>query len=119
MAADLPPNVPVPAVAAVAAVVPPAPPCRMLTQEEARVAFERLRARLSSTAFATPGYRPSEICGLAQITLARGSVAYTDATGRYFLLALALDTQKGGPADAPALDAGINQLFDEREMKGF
>ncbi|RQR65284.1 hypothetical protein DIE18_02030 [Burkholderia sp. Bp9125] len=79
------------------ALVAPAPACRYLSNSEAQAAFERLRASLPSTQF--DGAQPSEICGLVRVQLANGSAAYTDATGRYFLLAFALDTHRGSPAD--------------------
>jgi hypothetical protein len=76
---------------------PVAPACHYLNNAEAQVAFERLKRNLPSTRFT--GARPSEICGLVRVDLAGGTAAYTDATGRYFLLAFALDTNKGSPAD--------------------
>lgn len=92
MPMDLPPNVPTPP-----ALIAPAPECRYLTSSEAQVAFARLKQRLPSTNFANA--RPSEICGMVRVQLARGTVVYTDATGRYLMLAFALDTHRGEPAD--------------------
>lgn len=92
------------------AIVAPAPACHYLSQQEAQAAFERLRQRLPSTHFV--GARPSEVCGLVRVQMALGSVAYTDATGRYFLLALALDTHRGSPADN---DQSVEKAIEERE----
>lgn len=102
---DLPPQLP-----EQSAYVAPAPECRYLTNSEAQAAFERLRARLPGTAF--DHARPSEVCGLVRVQLARGTVAYTDATGRYFLLAFALDTHKGSPADQ---ETAIEHAIEARE----
>lgn len=104
-AMDIPPQVAQPP-----ALVAPAPACHYVNNSEAQRAFARLRERLPGTAFA--GAKPSEICGLVRVQLARGSVAYTDATGRYFLLALALDTHKGTPADN---DQSIESALEQRE----
>lgn len=104
MPAVLPPNLTPPP-----AIVAPAPACHLLSKEEALVAFQRLRKRLPSTEFA--GARPSEICGMVRVELARGTVAYTDATGRYFLLAFALDTHRGSPADTSET---IDKVIDAR-----
>lgn len=88
------------------AIIAPAPECQVLSYAEAQTAYQRLRRRLPSTAFTSA--QPSEICGLVRLQLARGTVAYTDATGRYLLLALALDTHRGSPADvAHHLDQAI------------
>lgn len=91
MPMDLPPNPP--AIYAPA----PTPECRYLNAAEADVAFKRLRASLPSTSFERA--TPSEICGLVRVQMSNGKAGYTDATGRYFLLAFAMDTHKGGPAD--------------------
>ena len=87
------------------------PECRILSPQEAQVAFERLRKRLPGTAFASAA--PSQVCGLVRVQLQRGSVAYTDPTGRYFLLALALDTHRGEPAD---LSEEIEEAIDARSQ---
>ena len=80
--------------------------CHVLTSEEAARAFQHLRRRLPSTEF--EGAAPSEICGLVRVQLKHGTKAYTDVTGRYFLLALSLDTNKGSPADgSTAIDAAV------------
>lgn len=115
MAMDLPPQAPVPVMVS-SAQVAEAPECRLLTPEQAAVAFARLKSRLRSTEFTE--FRPSEVCGLVQLRMARGGVAYTDATGRYFLLALALDTHRGGPADEsnPSLDTVIDRLVEDRTI---
>lgn len=89
---DLPPAVQSPP-----AYVSAAPECRYLNAYEAQQAFARLKGALPGTAFDSA--KPSEVCGLVRVQLANGKVAYTDATGRYLLLAFALDTHRGGPAD--------------------
>lgn len=99
--ADMPPRPPV--------LSAPAPECRVLSYSEAQAAYQRLRQRLPSTEFT--GAQPSEVCGLVRVQLARGAVAYTDATGRYLLLALALDTHRGSPAD---VSATLEQAVDAR-----
>lgn len=111
MPLDLPPNPP--------AFVVPAPECRILSYPEAQVAYQRLRQRLPSTAFA--GAQPSEVCGLVRVQLAHGTIAYTDATGRYLLLALALDTHRGSPADvSEALDQAVEarSSFPQQAIPG-
>lgn len=105
MAMDLPPSV-----QAAPAYVASAPECRYLTTYEAQQAFERLKGSLPGTAFSHA--RPSEVCGLVRVQLANGKVAYTDATGRFLLLAFALDTHRGGPADN---QEALDKAFEERE----
>lgn len=89
MAMDLPPAPP--------AITAPAPACHYLSQAEATTALARLQRALPGTAFS--GARASEVCGMVRLELANGKTAYTDPTGRYFLLAFALDTHRGEPAD--------------------
>lgn len=84
--------------------------CRVLNAVQAQAAFIRLKQRLPSTAFAEA--RPSEICGLVWVKMKRGTIAYTDATGRYLILALALDTHRGSPAD---VSSALEREIDERE----
>lgn len=79
------------------AFVAPAPECHYLSQAEAQVALRRLKQTLVRTSFADAS--PSEICGMVRVKLKSGATVYTDATGRYLLLAFALDTHKGSPAD--------------------
>ena len=113
MPMDMPPNAPQ------AAYVAPAPECRYLTSSEAQVALERLRQRLPSTTF--DNARPSEICGLVRLQLASGKVVYTDATGRYLMLAFAMDTHRGSPADTTeALEQAIESRskYPERAVPG-
>jgi Disulfide bond isomerase protein N-terminus len=92
MPMDLPPSVPAPVSYAM-----PAPVCRLLSAADAAEALKRLRSVLPGTEFA--GARPSEVCGMVRVELASGKVAYTDPTGRYLMLAFAIDTHRGGPAD--------------------
>lgn len=105
MPMDMPPQLP----SQPPAIHAPAPECKILASFEVEAAYKNLKARLPGTAFT--GASASEICGLAKVQLARGVSAYTDITGRYFMLALALDTLKGGPAD---LSEAIDQLVDAR-----
>jgi len=93
----MPAALPPPPMTVPPALIAPAPECRYLSDAEAQTAFARLRANLPSTKFANA--RPSEVCGMVRVQLERGTVAYTDSTGRYFLLAFALDTHRGSPAD--------------------
>lgn len=94
MAIDLPPSIPqFPAI-----VAPATNECRYLNNSEAQQALSRLKQALPGTSFS--GAAPSEICGLVRIKLARGTTAYTDATGRFFILAYTLDTHNGAEADA-------------------
>lgn len=86
------------------------PECRYLSNAEAQAAFRRLKQALPGTAF--DGAAPSEICGLVRVKLTRGATAYTDASGRFFLLTFALDTQTGSPADT---SAKIDSALDTRE----
>lgn len=99
MAMDMPPiDVHSAALKPVAAIAAPAiPSCHLLTQQEADMAFERLRRSLPSTAF--DNAKPSQICGLVRVQMASGKVVYTDTTGRFLLLTFALDTHRGSPAD--------------------
>lgn len=100
MPLDMPPNIPQ------AAYVATAPECRYLTSAEAQVALQRLRRQLPSTSF--DNARPSEICGLVRVELSSGKVVYTEPTGRYLMLAFAMDTHRGSPADtSDALEQAI------------
>ena len=113
MPLDMPPNVPQ------AAYVAPAPECRYLTNSEAQVALQRLRQRLPSTSFDSA--KPSEICGLVRLQLASGKVVYTEPTGRYLMLAFAMDTHRGSPADtSDALEKAIEDRskFPEKGVPG-
>lgn len=89
----------------------PAPECHYLNASEAQLAFSRLKQRLPGTPFVEAS--PSEICGLVRVKMASGKSAYTDATGRYFLLTFALDTHKGSPADN---DETINREAEQRQQ---
>lgn len=111
MPLDLPPN---PPVAAIVAQAPTTPECRYLSNAEAQTAFRRLKRALPGTAFDSAA--PSEVCGLVRVRLSRGATAYTDATGRFFLLAFALDTHKGGPADTNQISQTIDNVLDKREQ---
>lgn len=102
MAAALPPPTP-------PAIVVQAPECLYLSQRDANLALARLQRALPSTAFESAS--PSEICGMVRVKLANGTSAYTDVTGRYLLLAFALDTHRGSPADNSET---LEQAIDSR-----
>ena len=68
------------------------------TPEQIHVAFGVIKSRLASTSFKSA--KASEVCGLLRLEMADGKIAYTDKTGRYFILGLLLDTKTGSPADA-------------------
>jgi hypothetical protein len=88
------------------------PSCHYLSDAEAQVAFARIKRALPSTHFIDA--KPSEICGLVHVEMANGMSAYTDPTGRFFLLAFALDTARGSPADnSQALD---NQVAKRQQF---
>lgn len=113
MPADMPPQIPVPAIIA------PAPECRYVTNSEAQVALERLRHNLRGTEFVSA--KPSAICGLVWVKMARGTVVYTDPTGRFLLLTFALDTHRGAPADVESeLEHAIEsrEAFPEKAIPG-
>lgn len=95
------------------------PQCVYLTHAQAQEAFSRLRARLPGTAF--DNARPSEVCGLVQVQFRNGSVAYTDPTGRYLLLAFAFDTHAGQPADmsqAVEVELDRRMTFPQTPIEG-
>lgn len=95
---DLPPNIDTPPqLGEPSAYVVQAPECRYLTNTQAQVAFQRLKARLPGTSFDSAS--PSEVCGLVKVQMSSGTVVYTDPTGRFLLLTFAFDTHKGSPAD--------------------
>lgn len=99
MPIDLPPSIPqFPAL-----VAPAINECRYLNNDEAQQALRRLKQALPGTSFT--GAAPSEICGLVRVKLSRGTTAYTDATGRFFILAYTLDTHLGSEADATVASA--------------
>lgn len=84
--------------------------CEAATKEQVQAAFQRIKLRLASTRFKSA--RPSQICGLVQLEMEGGKLAYTDLNGRYFILGLALDTQTGSPADA---QAQVDRVISDRE----
>ena len=73
------------------------------SEHDVEKAFEKIKLRLAGTRFAAA--HTSQICGLVRLELEGGKVAYTDLSGRYFILGLALDTQTGSPADASVADS--------------
>lgn len=89
---DMPPTLKSPP-----AFVAPAPECVYLSAGDAKIALERLQRRLPSTEFIDA--KASQVCGMVVVRMASGRTAYTDPTGRYFLLAFAMDTHMGSPAD--------------------
>ena len=97
----------------------PGPECNYLTNTQAQEAFQRLRSRLPGTSF--DNAKPSEVCGLVRVQLSSGKIVYTDPTGRFLLLALALDTHKGEPADASSeleIQLERRQTFPENPLPG-
>lgn len=53
------------------------------------------------------------MCNLVALRLANGQTAFTDVTGRFFLLAFALDTHTGSPADnSEQVDRQLEQLSE-------
>lgn len=100
-----------PAAPAPAIVRPAIPECRLLSQEDARIALERVRQSIPSTPLDSAS--PSEICGLIRIKMASGKVVYTDPTGRYLLFTFALDLHRGSPADN---DEHVERVIDERSQ---
>lgn len=105
MPLDMPPAAPEPA-----AYTAPAPECRYLSATDAEVALKRLRSSLPGTSFV--GARASEVCGMVRVEMASGKVAYTDPTGRYLMLAFAIDTHRGEPADN---ETTLHQALDARD----
>lgn len=90
------------------AIVAPAPECRYLTQAEADTALARLRRTLPSTSFDEA--LPSAVCGMVIVRLKSGKVAYTDATGRYLMLAMTFDTHTGSAVEtSEAIDNAIER----------
>lgn len=106
MPIEMPPSVP-----AVAAHYAPAPECRYLSTADAEAALRRIRGALPGTAFS--GAKPSEVCGMIRLEMASGKFAYTDPTGRYLMLAFAIDTHRGEPADN---DAAVERAVDARSQ---
>ena len=84
--------------------------CGSATLEQVQAAFQRIKLRLASTRFKAA--RPSQVCGLIQLEMEGGKLAYTDLNGRYFILGLALDAQTGSPADA---QAQVDRVISDRE----
>lgn len=105
----VPPQLPLTPPAYVAP-APVSPECRYLNNAEAQAAFKRLKAALPGTSF--EGAAPSEVCGLVKVKLSRGNTVYTDSSGRFFIIGMALDTTKGEPADR---SAKLEQIFEDRE----
>jgi hypothetical protein len=83
---------------------PPAPPpaiVRHATQSQAAAALVALKRRQTGTPF--QGARPAEAPGLVTILLPGGKVAYTDISGRYYIVGVVFDLKTGKALDG-ALD---------------
>lgn len=80
--------------------LPPAPPpaiVRPATQAQADAALAQLRKRQVGTPFV--GARPAEMPGLITILLPDGKVAYSDISGRYYIVGVVLDLAQGKALD--------------------
>ena len=72
----------------------------LVTTRDMDSAYAVIKGRLASTPF--KGARLSEVCGLIRLEMDGGKTAYTDKTGKYFILGLVLDLDTGSPADGAA-----------------
>lgn len=82
---------------------PTTPPAivRPATQSQASAALAALRKRQVGTPF--QGARSSEVPGLVTILLPEGKVAYSDISGRYYIVGVVFDLATGKALDG-ALD---------------
>lgn len=48
--------------------------------------------------------KPSVVCGLIELQLENGNVAFTDKSGRYFIMGLMMDTATGRFVSHPSLN---------------
>jgi hypothetical protein len=83
---------------------PPAPPpavVRPATKSQATAALAALKRRQTGTPF--QGARPADVPGLVAILLPGGKVAYTDISGRYYIVGVVFDLNTGKALDG-ALD---------------
>jgi hypothetical protein len=79
---------------------PPAPPpaiIRPATQAQADAALAELKKRQIGTPF--QGARPAEMPGLVTILLPDGKVAYSDISGRYYIVGVVFDLAQGKALD--------------------
>lgn len=83
--------------------LPAAPPAevRHVSQFQANKALEGLKLRQHGTPF--QGARPSEMPGLVTVLLPDGKVAYTDISGRFYIVGVVFDLNTGKALDG-ALD---------------
>lgn len=79
--------------------VPTTPPAiiRPATQSQASAALKALKRRQVGTPF--QGARPSEVPGLVTILLPDGKVAYSDISGRYYIVGVVFDLATGKALD--------------------
>jgi hypothetical protein len=84
--------------------IPPPAIVRPATQPQANAALEALRKRQTGTPF--QGARPSEVPGLVTILLPDGKVAYSDISGRYYIVGVVFDLATGKALDG-ALDGQL------------
>lgn len=83
--------------------LPAAPPAevRHVSQFQADKALEGLRSRQHGTPFL--GAKPSTVPGLVTVQLPDGKVAYTDISGRFYIVGVVFDLNTGQALDG-ALD---------------
>jgi hypothetical protein len=84
--------------------VPPPAIVRPVTQQQADGALDGLRKRQVGTPF--KGARPASMPGLVTILLPDGKVAYSDITGRYYIVGVVFDLATGKALDG-ALDGQL------------
>lgn len=92
--------------------LPPLPPAivRVVTQEDANLALQRLRAKQAGTPFISA--RPAAVPGLVAVTMEGGRVGYTDIAGRYYIVGVAFDLQTGQALDGALDGQPSNQPAD-------
>ena len=88
---DMPPTAPVAEV-------------RTVSQDQANRALVKLRERQHGTPFVSA--RPSKVPGLVTILLPENKVAYTDLSGRYYIVGVVFDLDTGSALDG-ALDGHV------------
>ena len=72
-------------------------PTQRVSPEEAERAMRVLQGAMPTTRFVSAW--PSAMPGLVALRLANGQVAYTDKTGRYFVVGLIFDSNTGAALD--------------------
>ena len=81
--------------------VAPVAQVRVVSQQQADLALARLRTRQHGTPFV--GAKPAGVPGLVTIFLPDNKVAYTDISGRYYIVGVVFDLDTGRALDG-ALD---------------